>query len=161
MARTIDTQCHLTVNDSMIMSFQHCSRLLHLLQEHARRTSLSSPTPSHPADIANPTSMPTMGQAWALPATPHNDQRPMSKMSTSTIHDEVRHWTPLPFVCYNTRQQYTRVHSLHLHTAVLTSQYCTVVSFDARNAIARFPGQLWHPTCARVGAPLGFVKPLP
>jgi len=67
-------------------------------------------------------------------------------------------------VCYNTHWQYaldTWVHSPHLHTAVLTSQYCTAVSFDTRNAIARFPGQLWYPTHARVGVPLGFVKPLP
>src|SRR6266567_4250925 len=46
-------------------------------------------------------------------------------------------------------------------TTFPTSQYCTAVSFDIRNAIARFPG--WFECCtrARVGIPPGFVKPLP
>jgi len=101
------------------------------------------------------------GPSVGTASTHHNDQQPTSKMSTSTIHDKVQRWTPLPFVCYNTRWQYTGVHSLHLHTAVLTSQYCMAVSFDTFNAIARFPGQLWHPTRAQVGVPPGFVKPLP
>ena len=46
-------------------------------------------------------------------------------------------------------------------TDFLTSQYCTAVSFDIHNAIARFPGRFECPTHARVCIPLGFVKPLP
>jgi len=42
-----------------------------------------------------------------------------------------------------------------------TLQYCTAVSFDICNAIARFPGQFECHTHARVGIPPGFMKPLP
>jgi len=44
---------------------------------------------------------------------------------------------------------------------LLTSQYCTVMSFDTRNAIARFIGWFRQDTRERVCVPPGFLKPLP
>ena len=41
----------------------------------------------------------------------------------------------------------------------LTSQRCTAVSIDTRNAVAKFRRQFWNYTC--FNAPPGFAKPLP
>ena len=63
------------------------------------------------------------------------------------------HWCKLEQCCSGAWKTHT--------TDFLTLQYCTAVSFDIRNAIARFPGQFECPTHAWVGIPPGFVKPLP
>jgi hypothetical protein len=46
-------------------------------------------------------------------------------------------------------------------TKGITSQCCTAMSFDTRNAIARFIGWFWQDTRERVCVPPGFSKPLP